>query len=140
MKETLITRGLFEAGLVKVGQRVRTRFNDEDATYDGNVTQLNGDDVYLRYDDGDEDVLYIPGFESDAEEEAKATQRLYFLEEDAALYFLLDVRVNRVLLKGVTHEALTAYVLAEYRDIGSTEHLVVVAQSDVKPVKASVAF
>lgn len=142
MKEILVTRGLFEAGLIKPGMRVITRFSDDDAVYTGNVISLVNEDVNIRYDDGDMDSLYIPGFCVDIEEEAKATPRLYILEDEPesdgpaeALYMLMDMASRRILLNGVVLGDIQAYALAEYRELGTTDHLVAVAVADVKPVK-----
>lgn len=145
MKETIVTLGMFDAGLIKPGQRIRTRFAD--TSYDGNVTRLDNEDVHIRYDDGDTAALYIPGFREDATEEEQAPSRLYILEDEAlaskspaeALYMLLDVqRCTR--RQNVTLEHIQAYALTDYKELGSTEHLVAVAVADMKPVKLTVAF
>lgn len=156
-KETLITRNSFRFNIVKPGMRVVTRFeNNEDGTegsvYYGRVQKIDGDDVFIRYDDGAEDILYIPGFEFDPDKEALAVQRLYIVEEtntlDAAfaegpaepLYMLLNVRTGRILLNGVVLGDIQARALSDFRASGSTDHLAVVAMDDVKPVKLTVSL
>lgn len=80
--------------------------------------------------------MFIPGFDYDAEKELQDPSCWFTVDENASetRYMLIDIDNNRILLNSAVLEAIQAYALTYFKEIGTTEHLSVVDVAAIKRV------
>lgn len=138
----IVTNESFMKGLIKVGMKLRQelggRDNDEDLKVNIiTVAGLTNSEIRFEIEGGDWDVYDVSAFEPTAEEEAKAYQRLYFLDDVSANeYMLINVKRNVVVAYG-SRDEITTKVL-NFRQGGGEKVLAdlrIIPTSAMKEVK-----